>query len=434
MAELCKSSTTFKPLASLIYSYFTNFSAFILSHPLYFSYFIFFSPYLYRLLSFLSPLFVTTSFLLLLLGLAHTNSASTLFEPRQNFLISTFHVIQQSLREKFGFESQEFIPDLEECEAYKLVFVFDTPTSDMVEHPTGEEYLLQSFDDKEVLVDFSVNVGVKPASEVHQTKSSASQFVEEQRLEDFFEVLDDFDDNVVEKNVDPISTKSIQVVEEHVDESKMMKIVDPIITKSIRVVEENVDESKVRKGSEAKDVNIFSGNNGVGHTKRVMSIAKPFSTEAIINRGEYTSNLGSYGSIRKEKEWNRTLACKLFEERHNAVVEGDERIDALWERHESEELSKSMRMANDTYKKKDTKTSTMLNFYGDVEEEDDNDDDDNEEFEITKVQLCCLQAFKFSAGKMNLGMRKPNLVKFSKALKGIGWLHYAKRHGKKEKS
>lgn len=426
MAELCMSSNTFKPQTSLIYSYFTHFSAFILSHPLYFSYFIFFSPYFLKLLSFLSPLFITTSFLLLLLGLAHTNSAYTFFEPRQNFLLSTFHVIQQSLREKFGLESQEFIPNLEECEAYKLVFVFDTPTSDMVEHLTGEEYLLQSFDDKEVVVDFSANVGVKPAGEVHQTKSNGSQFVEEKRLQDFFEVLNDFDENVVEKNVDPVSTKSIKVVEEHAEESKMRKIrVDPIITKSIKVVEENVDESKVRKGSQAKG----------GHGKKVMSLANPFSEEAIIGSGEYTSNLGSYGSMRKEKEWNRTLACKLFEERHNAVVEGDERIDALWERHESEELSRSMRMATDTTKKKNTKTSKLLNFYGDVEEEDDDDydDNDNEEFEITKVQLCCLQAFKFSAGKMNLGMRKPNLVKISKALKGISWLHYAKRHGKKEK-
>ncbi|KAL8092796.1 uncharacterized protein LOC141689137 [Apium graveolens] len=433
MAELCMS---FKPQASLIYSYFTHFSAFILTHPLYFSYFIFFSPYLLKLLLYLSPLFITISILLVILGLAHTNSAYTLLEPRQNFLRSTFHVIQQSLHEKFGLESQEFIPDLEECEAYKLVFAFDTPTSDMVEHSTGEEYILQSFDDKEVLVDFSVNVRVKPVGEVYQTKSGDSQFVEEERLQDFFEVLDDFDDDVVEKNVDPVSTKSIKVVEEHLDVSKMRTKVDPIIIKSVKVVEENVDESKVRKGSEAKDVNVIGGNNGVGRTKKVTSLAKPFYEGASIDSGEYTSNLGSYGSMRREKEWNRTLACKLFEERHNAVVEGDERIDALWERHESEELSRSMRMSTDTNKKKNMKTSTILNFYGDVEEEDDEDDDDNdnEEFEITKVQLCCLQAFKFSAGKMNLGMRKPNLVKFSKALKGIGWLHNVKRHGKKEKS
>lgn len=402
MAELCMSSATFKPQATLVYSYFTLFCGFILSHSLNFSYLIFFSTCLFKFLSFLSPLFITTSFLLLLLGLAHRNSASTLFEPRKNFLLSTFHVIQQSLREKFRFESQELYPKFEECEAYKLVFVFDSPASDMVEHPTGEEYLLQSFDDKEVVV---ADVGVKPAAEVHHTKSKESQFVEEKKLQDFLGVLEDFDDDVVEKNVDPISTKSIEFVEE------------------------NVDESKVGKGSEAKDV------NGGGHSRRVMSLAKPFYEEATIESVECTSNLGSYGSMRKEKEWKRTLACKLFEERHNAVAEGDERIDALWERHESDELSKSMRMATDTNKKKNTKTSTTLNLYGDVEKEDDddNDDDDNEELEITKVQLCCLQAFKFSAGKMNLRMRKPNLVKFSKALKGISWLHYAKRHGKKER-
>lgn len=394
------SSTTFRPQATLIYAYFTRISSFILSHPLYFLYLIFFLPYALKTLSFLSPLFITTSFILLVLVLGQSNSA--------------FHVIRQNLSEKFGFDSQEACPDLEECEAYKIVFAFDTQVSDMVEHLTGEEYFLQSFDDKEVVYDL-----VEPA------KSSDSQFVEEKRLQDFFDVVDDFDDDVVEKNVDLISTKSIEVVEEDVDESKLRQIDDPVIVKSGKVVEENADE--------AKDVNVIGGNNG-GHTRKVVSLGKPFSAEGIIDSGEYNSNLGSYGSMRREKEWKRTLACKLFEERHNAVVEGDERIDALWERHESDELSKSMRMASET-NKKSVKKSSIMSFYGDVEEEEEEEgDDDNEEFEIRKAQLCCLQAFKFSAGKMNLGMRRPNLVKFSKALKGFGWLHSAKRHGRKEKA
>ncbi|KAE8675162.1 Detected protein of unknown function [Hibiscus syriacus] len=58
---------------------------------------------------------------------------------------------------------------------------------------------------------------------------------------------------------------------------------------------------------------------------------------------------------------------------------------------------------------------------------------DNEEEEESNRQLCCLQALKLSAGKMNLGMGRPNLVKISKALKGIGWLHHVgSRHGKKK--
>ncbi|KAG6571593.1 hypothetical protein SDJN03_28321, partial [Cucurbita argyrosperma subsp. sororia] len=48
--------------------------------------------------------------------------------------------------------------------------------------------------------------------------------------------------------------------------------------------------------------------------------------------------------------------------------------------------------------------------------------EEEEEEEEEEGQLCCLQALKFSAGKMNLGMRRPNLMKMTKALKGFGWL------------
>ncbi|THG18902.1 hypothetical protein TEA_022349 [Camellia sinensis var. sinensis] len=34
-------------------------------------------------------------------------------------------------------------------------------------------------------------------------------------------------------------------------------------------------------------------------------------------------------------------------------------------------------------------------------------------------------------GTLNLGMGRPNLVKISKAIKGIGWLHHVTKHGKK---
>ncbi|XAR58749.1 hypothetical protein NMG60_11014273 [Bertholletia excelsa] len=99
------------------------------------------------------------------------------------------------------------------------------------------------------------------------------------------------------------------------------------------------------------------------------------------------SCLGSYGSMRKEKEWRRTLACKLYEERHN---------------------SKS--------KKKDE--------FKYVDEEEEEEDIDG--------RLCCLQALKLSTGKMNLGMKRPNLVKISKAFKGIGWLHNVSKLGKRK--
>ncbi|TYJ26207.1 hypothetical protein E1A91_A07G103700v1 [Gossypium mustelinum] len=130
----------------------------------------------------------------------------------------------------------------------------------------------------------------------------------------------------------------------------------------------------------------------------------------------------------KAMEWKRTLACKLFEERHNAVVaaattenEGGEGMDLLWETYES----------SDTNKLKLKSFGSKKGKKGANYEEDDDDDYDND----SDGKLCCLQALKFSTGKMNLGMGmgRPNFVKISKAFKGFGWLHHvgSTKHGKK---
>nr|GFD25668.1 neurogenic differentiation factor 1 like [Tanacetum cinerariifolium] len=121
-----------------------------------------------------------------------------------------------------------------------------------------------------------------------------------------------------------------------------------------------------------------------------------------------SSILSSHGSMKEEKEWRRTLACKLFEERHNSRG-GEEGMDSLWEDHE-----------NSNSKKYDSGIKRY------------SDDEDDEDVEMSNGHLCCLQALRLSSGKMNLGMRKPNLVKISKALKGFGWLHHVKnKNGKK---
>ncbi|KAK1366090.1 Neurogenic differentiation factor 1 like [Heracleum sosnowskyi] len=131
--------------------------------------------------------------------------------------------------------------------------------------------------------------------------------------------------------------------------------------------------------------------------------------------------------MRKEKEWKRTLACKLYEERHHNMVEGDEGMDSLWETYESDS-TKSMPTLKDVKKKSlKKKKSSDLDCYVDEDEDDD-------EVEMTNGHLCCLQAFKFSARKMNMGMGRTNIVKITKALRGIGWLHHIKKHDKKEKS
>jgi len=138
-----------------------------------------------------------------------------------------------------------------------------------------------------------------------------------------------------------------------------------------------------------------------------------YSGKGIGSSEALGSNHGSFGSMRVEKEWRRTLACKLFEERHNA--DGSEGMDMLWETYETE--------SNKVLKKSNTKKGKK----GEVEKSE----DEEEEEEDMEGKLCCLQALKFSTGKMNLGMGRPNLLKFSKALKGIGWLHHVGKNGRK---
>ncbi|KAE9617990.1 hypothetical protein Lalb_Chr03g0041401 [Lupinus albus] len=145
----------------------------------------------------------------------------------------------------------------------------------------------------------------------------------------------------------------------------------------------------------------------------------PESNGRVSNEAFSSSNLGSFGSMRVEKEWRRTLACKLFEERHNNSNNNgdgsDGGMDMLWETYETES------------NKVLTKSNTKKGKKGEIQCYE--DDEEEEEFEEGK--LCCLQALKFSAGKMNIGIGRPNLLKFSKALKGIGWLHHVGKNGKK---
>ncbi|KAG6382604.1 hypothetical protein SASPL_157714 [Salvia splendens] len=127
-----------------------------------------------------------------------------------------------------------------------------------------------------------------------------------------------------------------------------------------------------------------------------MEEEKRFDDSVIMNAVVSRSNsLSSCGSMRREREWRRTLAGKLFEERHSGGGEG---MDSLWEMDSNKSGGRRKKVVE-------------------VEEEEDGENE---------IRLCCLQALKMSAGKMNLGVGRPNLVKISKAIKGIGWLHLHK--------
>ncbi|KAG0487634.1 hypothetical protein HPP92_009729 [Vanilla planifolia] len=129
------------------------------------------------------------------------------------------------------------------------------------------------------------------------------------------------------------------------------------------------------------------------------------------------------GSTRKEGEWRRSLACKLYEERmtyrlcdETKVVEGAVEMDLLWEAYEidAHKKEKGRRKAEDA--NKPLKKEVL------VEEEED---------EEASGQLCCLQALRLSTGKMNIGMARPSLVKISMAFKGIASFRRTGRKSKK---
>ncbi|KAE9460856.1 hypothetical protein C3L33_07276, partial [Rhododendron williamsianum] len=366
MTELCLSSTpkkTATQFSTLLLSDLVLFFSFILSHPLYFAYFIFFSPYLLKLLSFLSPLFITTA--LLLLGFL-TLSPVEVSESQAGFLLSTYYTVRERLWSATENEDREF-PLFEEFEAYKIIF--DTPALCALENSDGVPELRTEENLEEKTVEIAW---------------------EEKRIEGFFKGLEEFENmtsNEDEKKVE------------------LLGIISDEVKKEVSFVRSESEAT----GDKLRDDTVKISTNSGGEYTADKLLESP-SSQA------FESGLGSYGSMRKEKEWKRTLACKLFEERHN--MGGGEGMDSLWETYEMDSSNKAKPKGNNTKKNNNNNKKSVY-----VEEDYEEEDADG--------QLCCLQALKFSSGRMNFGMRKPSLVKISKAIKGIGWLHSVTRHGRK---
>ncbi|CAL5388064.1 unnamed protein product [Camellia sinensis] len=437
MSELCLSNTpkkTTNQVSSPLLSELLFFFSFILSHPIYLSYFILFSPYLLKLLSFLSPLFITTSLLLLSLlslspGLLHLNNPPHHFsQPKLGFffLLSTAYnaliqrLISSNIDNTEEHQQSHHHHPFEDLEAFKIVFdistFYSTENADQVfefksdQENSFESPLLKSSIDEcsglSTLESLFADLEERTVEIDSQQISETDQSIKEtERLEGLLNELDEFENMIYS-----------------VEEKKNKAELAPS-TKS-----EKVQVSLVRSESEAIKASSDSG----GQQRQTTSQRIHGSVSISDNGGEDTlkllesqssqtldSSFGSYGSLRREKDWKRTLACKLFEERHN--VDGVEGMDLLWETHEIDSKAKPNNKNKNKSKKKKKGGS---DYYYD----DDNGDDGDEGEEDVDAKLCCLQALKFSAGKMNLGMRKPNLVKISKAIKGIGLFY---KHGKK---
>ncbi|KAE8673090.1 Detected protein of unknown function [Hibiscus syriacus] len=353
--------------SSLLLSNFLLSCSYIVNNPLYFSYFIFFSPYLFKIFTFLSPLFVTTSLLVL----------------------AFFTVLRSEVVE----DESDGLPCLEELEAYKIVF----ETSTIVEIRENPDEVLET----EATVDCLQAVEELDEALVHNPETLTSRTTLDEELAEISRPV------TVQVNAE------VKIFEEFLqekdgdgkdEESKAMgsKISDPKVTMD------------ARNGEEV-------GGKAMVSSQRVKAADY---VDNYINNETTASSFGNLGSLRREKEWKRTLACKLFEERHNAkaatVDGGGEGMDLLWETYESNGSTKSKLKSFGSWKK------GKKGGHG-IEDEDDEDYE-----EESDGHLCCLQALKFSTGKMNLGMR-PNFVKISKALKGFGWLHHVgiPKHTKK---
>lgn len=372
--------------SSLLLSDLFNICFFILSHPLYFSYFIFFSPYLIKLLSFLSPLFITT-FLLLLLVL----------------LTVSPNLVQE--QPKVDNENESF-QQFEELEVYKIVF--DTSSFDIGENPDD----ILELEDKEVC-----------SQVIEAPIDSKSTLACIGVLEAAFtgDISDEYPVEITKPEITQQIKGAVKSLECFLQEKELENLLGEKEEKEVK--QQGAESNKVEEGEkekpsmmrgESKEMQSKVNDTKLSPQSLGATIGSSPNSQIMENSETFCANLGSFGSMRKEKEWRRTLACKLFEERHN--VEGGEGMDMLWETYEAES------------NKMQTKGNTKKGKKSGVDEYNEDDDEDEEDVD---GQLCCLQALKFSAGKMNLGMGRPNLVKISKALKGIGWLHNVTRHGKK---
>ncbi|MED6108989.1 hypothetical protein PIB30_029330 [Stylosanthes scabra] len=394
MTELSFSRTSNKKkINEFFFSNMFNLCFSVFSHPLYFSYFLFFSPYLFRIFSFLSPLFITTTLLLLVALLTFTPNqeklgGSEISESRLDFLRSEFQTREAAwLLSKADDNKDEEIGYLAEFEAYLVMF---------------QASIFDAFDPKPVEEHGSEQVSEAP----HEGREVFSSIMEEQRV-----VINTEENKVVEEATTVAAVAEVKSLESLFQENSEFLEDDVFCQKQKKEVKEVDIEIETKKAEESERRWSFRSN----------SDHKSQQQEAILESPNNNfNNLGGFGSMRVEKEWRRTLACKLFEERHNANG-SDDGMDMLWETYETESNKVVLKKSN-------TKKTKKAEIEFNEEEEEEEEDEDEDEME---GKLCCLQALKFSAGKMNLGMGRPSLVKFSKALKGIGLFHHVGKHGKK---
>ncbi|XP_073100032.1 uncharacterized protein [Elaeis guineensis] len=344
MTQLCNSDIHL--LLGLLLDDLLSFCSFLASHPLPLAYFLYFFPYFFRLLSFLSPLILSTSLLLLVLLTISPHDLN--YSPPELFG-NACSIVLNTLKAKLeGDSSAELLE--------QLVSMVLAPLDDA--RPYFKDPVMPALDGDGLFELEFQTMGESP----------------------FMDALEDSQES--EPLVTPLGVGD----QGEADKAQLTNKVAEDLSKAFEL------NNSSRKPDPAAD-------NVGGELMRSTSRRRKQSTYRD------SDCLQRDNSMRKEREWKRTLACKLYEERmtyklceERTVVEGGEEMDLLWEAYEVS-ASKDDKLKNNGKKGKKVE----------LEEED----------EEEVGQLCCLQALRLSAGKMNLGVGKPNLMKISKVLKGM---------------
>ncbi|KAK1412664.1 hypothetical protein QVD17_34093 [Tagetes erecta] len=474
--------------------------SFIISHPLYFSYFIFFSPYLFKFFFFISPLFFTTSILVFLSIIATTFPQSKLGILQS--LQSMVDRLRLKIN-NVDHDNEDEFRDFEELEIYKIVFDDPPLVTVTVGDGDGDEAEdkqivltenavtekerrldklfeeLDRFDESTVAIEetngelrkLGLYVEAHNTHETDETSFSVKSDPWRFDSSSSFGSCESLMENETRSNIvqfagkltelKPVTSSSTVQSNSRSHVREVLQKLEPVNVTISGDNNKTVHNNSVNSFSVKSNSVVPIDTQNSETRSRVREAVRKFEPKLMpvsisdednktvdntfcertnLWRQDSSSSFGSYGSMRKEKEWKRTLACKLFEERNNTTG-GEEGMDSLWEAYEDDNASRKSRTRKECMSSHGQKKKMMKNknkskksefkCFDEVEEDED-EDDDEDEF-MNNGQLCCLKALKLSTGKMNLGMGKPNLVKISKAFKGFGWLHHVGSNNKHAK-
>lgn len=185
---------------------------------------------------------------------------------------------------------------------------------------------------------------------------------------------------------------------------------------SIKLAIQNLNKRQLFISQQYSEGWVDLDNN----SKAELKLDKVSSNHNAIGMGEFGS--------KRQIEWERTLSCRLYEERWSTVgLHGDEQgMDLLWEIANAADFEKTKKTREENenkmkmQKKKKKKKNTKMNGKNKKK----NDDvkrykkEEEKEKEMVIGQFYCLPALKFSRGRMRLGAGKiRKLAKLAKILK-----------------